>query len=151
MGMTQAEQYEPFWRAHRDSWKPVTPADVWGLREDRTFQPPSKGHLKRLARMRPIVTPAEKRQRDADGARAAVNQRAAAGKRVLAACGCLPVQYVARPADKQFIDPVPPPPATPERRAAQRHAEAVRCASYGMIGRGTLVNLHDALRAYRSI
>lgn len=50
MALTQAEQYEPFWRQHRDYWKPCTPDDVHGLAEDRTFQPPSRAHLKRLAR-----------------------------------------------------------------------------------------------------
>jgi hypothetical protein len=59
MAMTQAESYADLWAAHRDQARPVTPADVWGLREDRHFQPPSKAHLKRLARIRPVVVVAK--------------------------------------------------------------------------------------------
>ena len=74
MAMTQAESYEPFWRAHRDNWKPCTPDDVHGLAEDRTFTPPSKGHIKRIRRFRPVVTPCEPRPVLDNSRRREINQ-----------------------------------------------------------------------------
>lgn len=80
MALTQCEAYEPFWRKHRDDWRPCTPDDVHGLREDRTFQPPSKAHLKRLARPRPVVTPAVARPAPDHSRRREINQAHAAAR-----------------------------------------------------------------------
>lgn len=73
---TQCAGYADLWAAHRDNMRPVTPADVWGLREDRDFQPPSRAHIKRLQRVRPMVTRAEFYPHDANGDRVRCNQRA---------------------------------------------------------------------------
>lgn len=80
MALTQAEQYEPFWRQHRDYWKPCTPDDVHGLAEDRTFQPPSRAHLKRLTRERPEVTVARPRPPIDNSRRREINQAHAAAR-----------------------------------------------------------------------
>lgn len=82
MALTQAEQYEPFWRKHRDDWRPCTPDDIHGLAEDRTFTPPSRAHLKRLARVRPEITPAVARPAPDHSRRREINQAHAASARV---------------------------------------------------------------------
>lgn len=78
MALTQAESYADLWAAHRDRAGPLTPDDVWGLREDRHFQPPSKGHLKRLARVRPVVTPLVARPEPDHSRRREINRALAA-------------------------------------------------------------------------
>jgi len=86
---TQCSGYADFWEAHRDRAGPLTPADVWGLREDREFQPPSRGHLRRLRRFRPEVFPAEPLREvgiDTNGARHNVNQRIQQGRAVADLC-----------------------------------------------------------------
>ena len=100
MALTQCEQYEPFWRKHRDDWRPCTPADVWGLREDREFQPPSRGHLKRLLRPRPTVTPAAPARNEPDPVRLDLNARIKRSREVLAACGCLPRPHAVIPREE---------------------------------------------------
>lgn len=94
--MTQAESYEPFWRAHRDNWKPCTPDDVHGLAEDRTFTPPSKAHLKRIARFRPVVTAPDIRPVLDNSRRREINQARAASAGVREA--------IARAKSKEFLN-----------------------------------------------
>lgn len=79
MAMTQAESYADLWEHHRDRAGPVKADDVFALRDDRTFQPPSRGHLKRLQRVRPEVTPIIPRPALDNSRRAEVNRALAAG------------------------------------------------------------------------
>lgn len=90
MALTQAESYEPFWRQHRDYWRACTPDDVHGLIEDRTFVPPSKAHIKRIQRPRPLVTLAHPTTAPDRSARVLHNQAVAASHVVRAA-----MRYVA--------------------------------------------------------
>lgn len=87
MSLVQCDQYAPYWEKHRDDWKPSTPADIWGLREDREFTAPSRAHIKRLERVRPEVVVARPIVRDTT-ARADLNRRIRAADDVLIACGC---------------------------------------------------------------
>ncbi len=136
MSMVQCEQYAPFWEAHRDNWKPSTPADVWGLREDREFEPPSRAHVKRIERVRPVVVVRRPVKVDTS-VRADLNRRVQLSKEVLKACGCERVVHVARPVER-FERVETPRPYTPADRAAQRLAEAARLMSYGMITRESI-------------
>lgn len=135
MAMTQAESYADFWVAHRDRAGPLSPADVWGLREDREFVAPSKAHVKRLTRVRPVVTRADAKVPDVS-ARQSLAQRVRAGRQVLEACGCLPPPYAPIPSD--YVRPATIVPGAPriaadhaERRRAQIEAECARIAVYG--------------------
>lgn len=133
MGLVQCDQYEPFWAAHRDNWKPCTPADVWGLREDRTFQPPSKAHLKRLTRVRPVVVVARPRPVSDSPRQRELREAQKHGfeiRRML-------MPNTTRPAEPMpYQRPAPVQQGTAcavdlELRRAQRLAEARRIASYG--------------------
>jgi len=87
MAMTQAESYADLWTQHRDYWKPCTPDDIHGLREDREFEPPSRAHRKRLARDRPEVTVARPAPPVDQSARLRINQASAHGARIKALLG----------------------------------------------------------------
>lgn len=56
--MSQSQHFHVVWEHERDHARPVVPDDVGQLAVVRTFQPPSKAHRARLARVRPDVTPA---------------------------------------------------------------------------------------------
>lgn len=152
MAMTQAESYADLWAQHRDHAGPVKADDVFALRDDRDFQAPSRAHLKRIERPRPMVTLAE-RPRLADTTRRAEINRALAFAK---AAGLVPAPYVARPLEKGEqrirIDCALAPPLTDAERAlrvSQRHAEAFRLASYGMIMPGRLSHMSDAIRVMK--
>lgn len=59
--MSQSEQFHEAWAYLRDNAKPVEPHDVWDLRVVREQLPPSKAHIKRLQRARPVVTIARRK------------------------------------------------------------------------------------------
>jgi hypothetical protein len=117
MALTQAESFEPFWRAHRDNWRACTPADVWGLREDRTFEPPSKAHTRRLTRTRPVVTAAKPEILHGSTRADDLAKRIALGKSVLAACRCLPTVRKAEPLPYVRPAPIPPSECKPAKPA----------------------------------
>lgn len=52
---TQCANWAPTWAHLRDHAKPVVPDDVGQLAEVREQTPPSKAHVKRLTRLRPVV------------------------------------------------------------------------------------------------
>lgn len=54
--MSQSEQFGEAWGHIRDNARPVIADDVYFLDEARADMPPSKAHLRRLARSRPTVT-----------------------------------------------------------------------------------------------
>lgn len=87
MALTQAESYADFWSQHRDYAGPVKCDDVFALREDREYTPPSKAHLKRLARVRPEVTPAKVSPTPDHSRRREINQAAAHGSAIAALLG----------------------------------------------------------------
>lgn len=155
MAMTQAESYADLWAAHRDRAGPLTPDDVYGLADDRHFQPPSKAHAKRLARLRPYTTPLVLGPTPDVTRRRQINEALAYGNAVTRLhrpnlfLKAEPLPYV-RPAP---IAPDAPRVAADhmERRNAQLFVEAQRLAAYGMIAKGPLFHMSDAQRAYRSI
>lgn len=52
---TQCANWAPTWAYLRDHAKPVVPDDVGQLAEVREQKAPSKAHIKRLTRVRPLV------------------------------------------------------------------------------------------------
>ena len=78
--MAQSDQFHETWAYLRDHAKPIVPDDVHDLREVRTFQPPSRAHLKRVARPRPLVTPAVPRPEPDHSRRREINQAHAAAR-----------------------------------------------------------------------
>jgi hypothetical protein len=154
VAMTQAESYADLWGQHRDYAGPVKADDVFALRDDRDFQPPSRAHIKRIERARPEITLASRPRLSDTVRRREINQALAFAKRA----GLVPQAYVARPLEKGEqrvrIDASLGAPLTDEQRelrAAQRFAEASRLASYGMIAVGRLPHMADAMRTYLNI
>jgi hypothetical protein len=153
--MGQSEQFHEQWAYLRDHAKPIVPDDVFDLRAVREFQPPSKAHLKRIARERPAVTPLRDRPKLSDGQRERINSALRYGhavERFHRPNKFLPAQPL------PYVRPAPIEPGAP--RVAADHAErrnecllreAARLASYGMVMKGPLYNMTDAMRAYRSI
>lgn len=87
MALTQAESYADLWTQHRDYAGPVKCDDVFALREDREYTPPSKAHLKRLTKSRPEVSPATVSPKPDHSRRREINQAAAHGARIAALLG----------------------------------------------------------------
>jgi len=80
--MSQSEQFGEAWGHVRDHARPVRQDDVWFLDEARVYAPPSKAHLKRLARNHEPKSPA--RPEPDRSRRREINQAAAHGARVAA-------------------------------------------------------------------
>lgn len=155
--MGQSEQFHEQWAYLRDHAKPIVPDDVYDLRAVREFQPPSRAHVKRIQRVRPVVVVARPRPDVLTADRLAHNEAATLG---------LAVSRLVRPNyhAAQVARPLPynrPPPIEPgapritadhhERRAVAKLAESVRLASYGMIAKGRLEHMAEAVRNYHEI
>jgi len=85
--MSQSEQFGEAWAHVRDHERPVRPDDVWFLREARADMPPSKAHLKRLAKPRPEIVRAKVLPEPDRSRRREINQAAAHGSAIAALLG----------------------------------------------------------------
>lgn len=109
---TQCANWAPTWAHLRDHAKPVVPDDVGQLAEVREQTPPSKAHVKRLTRLRPVVGRVQKFLEvgdDPTAARAAHNATIAKAHAMLAKHGLATKPYVAHP-----LPPKPAPVVVPE-------------------------------------
>lgn len=105
---TQCENWAAPWAHLRDHAKPIAPRDVDELREVREMLPPSKAHIKRLQRERPVVVVAKPKVSRPDGQRLAHVEMQAVRKSVLVAAGQARKPYVAHPLPRKPLPDVPP-------------------------------------------
>lgn len=131
---TQCANWAPTWAHLRDNAKPVVPDDVGQLAEVREMLPPSKAHVKRLTRVRPVVVKAQRfveAGSDPAGGRAAHNAVTSRAMAMLAKHGMAPKPYVARPLESKPLPLIPPAPvghakeAGPDYRKERQHMLAM--------------------------
>jgi len=104
--MSQSEQFGEAWGHIRDNARPVIADDVYFLDEARADMPPSKAHLRRLARSRPTVTTPTPWGTSSALARRRANEAAAHGERIAALLGKVP--YKPSPPERRervYVEP----------------------------------------------
>ena len=130
--MAQSDQFHETFAYLRDNARAVRPDDVYALREAREFQAPSRAHIKRIERVRPMVLVATPKPVSDVTRRIELNQAVAIAR----AYGLVPAPYVARPLPPKPVNRTTPDkarlaPDHAELRAASMRAEAARIASFG--------------------
>lgn len=103
----QSDQFHEVWAYLRDNAKPVQPHDVYDLRVVREQEPPSKAHIKRLTRERPVVVIARRKAPADTSARAHQIEAVNLGRKVRK---MLQPNKFAPAAPKPYTRPMPRPP-----------------------------------------
>ena len=113
MMKTQCSNWAEPWAHLRDNAKPIAPRDVDELAEVRVMVPPSKAHIKRLQRVRPVVVVARAKPTAPDTARLVHNSIQQIRRDVVKAAGQAKAAYVAHPLPRKPLPPIPPAPTGP--------------------------------------
>lgn len=105
--MSQSEVFHETWAYLRDNAKGICERDAAILAELRAPMPPSRAHLKRIQRPRPVISTNPPPSRDLS-AREEARDRRQRAQAMLAAIGMAKPVYKASPLPRVPLPPIPP-------------------------------------------